>query len=32
MKTDKNIEYLIGKEAKLNSLLEPFSPKINKNF
>ena len=30
MKTDKNIEYLIGKEAKLNSLLEPFSPKIIK--
>jgi len=30
MKFDKNIEYLIGKEAKLDSFLEPFSPKIIK--
>ena len=30
MRADKNIEYLIGKEAKLDSFLEPFSPKIIK--
>ena len=23
-----NIEYLVGKKAKLNSALEPFNPKI----
>ena len=28
MKVNNNIEYLVGKKAKLSFVLEPFSPKI----